>query len=151
MINLFISSRPGTSFAFTYSMLTSCMSDIRNWYEPSTCLNLTSHCFVLSNHLPSWRRALKLAVTNQLSIWWLFDTSSSKLASSKGSIGRAFAVRIHTENQNQAGFFCSTRPEYICIYIKKSQNLRPECLEYTFFVSSTFCLEYIISDFLEFK
>ena len=32
------------------------------------------------------------------------DTSCSKLASSKGSIGPAFAVRIHTENQNQAGF-----------------------------------------------
>ena len=32
------------------------------------------------------------------------DTSCSKLSSSKGSIGPAFAVRIHTENQNQAGF-----------------------------------------------
>ena len=31
-------------------------------------------------------------------------TSCSKLSSSKGSIGPAFAVRIHTENQNQAGF-----------------------------------------------
>jgi len=32
------------------------------------------------------------------------DTSSFKFRSSKGSIGHAFAVCIHTENQNQASF-----------------------------------------------
>ena len=33
------------------------------------------------------------------------DTYSSKLWSPKGSIGHAFAVCIHTENQNQVGFY----------------------------------------------
>ena len=33
------------------------------------------------------------------------DTSSLKLLKSKGSIGHAFTVRIHTENQNQASFY----------------------------------------------
>ncbi|KAG8170617.1 hypothetical protein JTE90_005432 [Oedothorax gibbosus] len=39
------------------------------------------------------------------------DTSCIKLVKSKGSIGHAFAVRIHTENQDQASLlaFCSTR------------------------------------------
>ena len=32
------------------------------------------------------------------------DTSCSKLSKPKGSIGRAFAVRIRTENQDQASF-----------------------------------------------
>ena len=32
------------------------------------------------------------------------DTSCSKLLKPKGSIGRAFAVRIRTENQDQASF-----------------------------------------------
>ena len=32
------------------------------------------------------------------------DTSCSKLMKSKGSIGRAFAVRIRTENQDQVSF-----------------------------------------------
>jgi len=32
------------------------------------------------------------------------DTSSVKLGHSKGSIGHAFAVCIHTENQNQVSF-----------------------------------------------
>ncbi|KAG8171100.1 hypothetical protein JTE90_012550 [Oedothorax gibbosus] len=32
------------------------------------------------------------------------DTSCIKLVKSKGSIGHAFAVRIHTENQDQASF-----------------------------------------------
>ncbi|KAG8172125.1 hypothetical protein JTE90_001489 [Oedothorax gibbosus] len=32
------------------------------------------------------------------------DTSCIKLVKSKGSIGPAFAVRIHTENQDQASF-----------------------------------------------
>ena len=32
------------------------------------------------------------------------DTSCMTLSYSKGSIGRAFAVFIHTENQNQASF-----------------------------------------------
>ena len=32
------------------------------------------------------------------------DTSSLKFPRSKGSIGHAFAVCIHTENQNQASF-----------------------------------------------
>ncbi|GAB5368974.1 hypothetical protein AAMO2058_001365100 [Amorphochlora amoebiformis] len=33
------------------------------------------------------------------------DTSSLKLLKSKGSIGHAFTVRIHTENQNQMSFY----------------------------------------------
>ena len=33
------------------------------------------------------------------------DTSSLKLLKSKGSIGHAFTVRIHTENQNQVSFY----------------------------------------------
>ena len=33
------------------------------------------------------------------------DTSSLKLQGAKGSIGHAFAVCIHTENQNQASFY----------------------------------------------
>jgi hypothetical protein len=33
------------------------------------------------------------------------DTSSLKLLKSKGSIGHAFAVCIHTENQNQVSFY----------------------------------------------
>ena len=33
------------------------------------------------------------------------DTSSLKLLRTKGSIGHAFAVCIHTENQNQVGFY----------------------------------------------
>ena len=33
------------------------------------------------------------------------DTSSLKLVRTKGSIGHAFAVCIHTENQNQVGFY----------------------------------------------
>ena len=33
------------------------------------------------------------------------DTSSLKLLKSKGSIGHAFTVRIHTENQNQRSFY----------------------------------------------
>jgi hypothetical protein len=33
------------------------------------------------------------------------DTSSEKFTQSKGSIGRAFAVCIHTENQNQVSFY----------------------------------------------
>ena len=33
------------------------------------------------------------------------DTSCSKLLKPKGSIGRAFAVRIRTENQNQGSFY----------------------------------------------
>jgi hypothetical protein len=32
------------------------------------------------------------------------DTSSLKLLKTKGSIGHAFTVCIHTENQNQVGF-----------------------------------------------
>ena len=38
------------------------------------------------------------------------DTSSLKLLRTKGSIGHAFAVCIHTENQNQSWLlpFCST-------------------------------------------
>ena len=32
------------------------------------------------------------------------DTSSLRLLKAKGSIGHAFAVRIHTENRNQASF-----------------------------------------------
>ena len=33
------------------------------------------------------------------------DTSSLKLLKTKGSIGHAFAVCIHTENQNQVSFY----------------------------------------------
>ena len=33
------------------------------------------------------------------------DTSRLKLSASKGSIGHAFTVCIHTENQNQASFY----------------------------------------------
>ena len=33
------------------------------------------------------------------------DTSSLKLLKAKGSIGHAFAVCIHTENQNQMSFY----------------------------------------------
>ena len=33
------------------------------------------------------------------------DTSSLKLGKTKGSIGHAFAVCIHTENQNQVSFY----------------------------------------------
>ena len=33
------------------------------------------------------------------------DTSSLKLKKAKGSIGHAFTVCIHTENQNQASFY----------------------------------------------
>lgn len=33
------------------------------------------------------------------------DTSSLKLLETKGSIGHAFTVCIHTENQNQASFY----------------------------------------------
>ena len=33
------------------------------------------------------------------------DTSSFKLQKTKGSIGHAFAVCIHTENQNQVSFY----------------------------------------------
>ena len=33
------------------------------------------------------------------------DTSSFKLQKAKGSIGHAFTVCIHTENQNQASFY----------------------------------------------
>jgi hypothetical protein len=33
------------------------------------------------------------------------DTSSCKFRKTKGSIGHAFAVCIHTENQNQASFY----------------------------------------------
>ncbi|KAG8171593.1 hypothetical protein JTE90_023998 [Oedothorax gibbosus] len=56
-----------------------------------------------------------------------YDTSCIKLVKSKGSIGPAFAVRIHTENQDQASFlpFCSTRvlkalPLSICYYHQRS-------------------------------
>ena len=34
-----------------------------------------------------------------------FDTSSLKLLKTKGSIGHAFTVCIHTENQNQVSFY----------------------------------------------
>ena len=33
------------------------------------------------------------------------DTSSLKLLKTKGSIGHAFTVCIHTENQNQVSFY----------------------------------------------
>ena len=41
-------------------------------------------------------------------------TSSSKLASAEGSIGRAFAVRIHTENPDQASF-CPFAPREVSV------------------------------------
>ena len=45
------------------------------------------------------------------------DTSCLKLLKPKGSIGRAFAVRIRTENQNQAG---------ICPFALREVSVPPE-------------------------
>ena len=42
------------------------------------------------------------------------DTSCSRPARSKGSIGRAFAVRIRTGNQDQAGF-CPSAPREVSV------------------------------------
>ena len=42
------------------------------------------------------------------------DNSCFKLGSSKGSIGHAFTVRIHTENQNQTSF-CPFAPREVSV------------------------------------
>lgn len=52
------------------------------------------------------------------------DTSSLKLLKSKGSIGHAFAVCIHTENQNQVSFYPSILQEISVLFELTLGHLR---------------------------
>lgn len=52
------------------------------------------------------------------------DTSSLKFLKSKGSIGHAFAVCIHTENQNQVSFYPSILQEISVLFELTLGHLR---------------------------
>ena len=51
-------------------------------------------------------------------------TSSQNLSGLKGSIGHAFAVRIRTENQNQADFFPFNQQEISVLFESTFGHLR---------------------------
>jgi hypothetical protein len=55
------------------------------------------------------------------------DTSSLKLQGSKGSIGRDFSVRIHTENRNQVSF-CPFAPHEVSVLVELTFGHLRYCL-----------------------